>query len=187
MAKRPFFTYHTLNTLPGAAGVVCLFLAVLAAVIVVFQTNNQNRLQTEGIEVNATITDKRIVKVSSGRGYHTEYQISVMYFDDPTAEMGEEAPTETWDLGMGVEIEMPVIEIGDLQSDVISISEDRYNSLHDGDELAILYHPDKRDEAWVADSVYTYSSRGGWVVTAVLLLLAALFLLIAFRKNAKTA
>jgi len=185
MGKRPFLTYQTLNTLPGATGVVCLFLAIIVAVIVVFQTNNQNRLRTEGIEVNATITDKRIVQVSSGRGFRTEHQISVMYFDDPTAELGEDAPTEVWDLGMGIEIEMPVIEIGNFQSDDISITEDRYYLLDEGDDIAILYHPDKRDEAWVANSVYSYSPRGGWVVMAIFLFLAVLFLYIAIHRSPK--
>ena len=185
--KRPFLTYQTLNTLPGATGLVFLLLAVVVAIIVIFQANNQKRLRTEGIEVSATITDKRIVQVSSGRGYRTDYQISVMYFDDPTAELGENAPTEVWDLGMDIEIEMPVIEIGDFQSDDISISEDRYNALRDGDNIAILYHPDNRDEAWVADAVYNYSARGGWVVMSIFLLLGIVFIIFAIRRSTKTA
>ncbi|KAA3656655.1 MAG: DUF3592 domain-containing protein [Chloroflexi bacterium] len=185
MGKRPFLTYQTLNTLPGATGIVCLFLAIIVAAIVVFQTKHQTHLRENGIEVNATITDKRIMQVSSGRGYRTDYQISVMYFDDPLAELGEDAPTEVWDLGMGIEIEMPVIEIGDFHSDDISITEERYHSLRDGGDLAVLYLPEKRDEAWVADAVYNYSARGGWVVTTIFILLAGLFLFIAIRKNTK--
>ena len=183
MAKRPFLTYQTLNTLPGAAGVVCLFLALVVAISVIFQTINQNRLRTHGIEVSATITDKRIERVSSGRGYRTDYQIEVMYFDDPTAELGDDAPVEVWDLGFDIQIEMPVIEIGDFHSDNISITEDRYYSLHEGDAIAILYLPDRRDEAWVAEGVYNYSSSGGWVVTAVLFSLAALFTFLALRSS----
>ena len=168
------------ENLLAATGIVLLFIAVIVIGITIYQFFNMRHLRDEGIVVQATITDKYTRQVSSGRGTSTQHVIDVMYFDEPTTG-GEDTVLEFEFLD--AEITLPSTKIGDFHSDDIAISEERFNQFQDNERIAILYHPDEPDEAWVADVVYNWSAGSGLGFTAILGVPGILLLVAAVRKG----
>ncbi len=59
----------------------------------------------------------------------------------------------------------------------------RNKQFRDNERIAILYHPDNPDEAWVADVVQNWSPWDGVWVAAILVSIGVVALIAAIRKG----
>ncbi|MCA9923603.1 MAG: DUF3592 domain-containing protein [Anaerolineales bacterium] len=131
------------------SSVPLLFAAMLWGIIAIQQSEIQE-FRSEGIPANANVVDsvKKSERSSSTDTNSIVYELTVTYMD--RSDVVEEGVSV--DLQSG-EFDFGTIDIGEFRRAKFNINKSSYDTISVGDEVEILYLPDKPAEAMLAEEV----------------------------------
>jgi len=171
-------------------GVAVIVISLITLLISVYSNAVNRKFITKGIETEVTITGLRKQKVLSGKSYHTEYSINVMFFTivgDTEILQKADSVLKSEDAEKQINRIIDNIKykskIGEFTSAKAIINEKLYNELKKGDKIKILYLPQDPEKIRVKELVLAFSSKSGYIISAVSFFLALVLLIFSKRKQ----